>query len=225
MMKFTAKFLPTVLPVSLLPILLLLAGCQTSGGGQTGASVQPYVPKPGVIKVFLTANAAPGGIGHARRVYVFPPLLIDDNGHPLGELSYLVDNEGRLSWRSEAPDASGIKAFLVAHLRNNGYQPVSFETLSNVEKDHSILVINPYFSAPLQDGKNPAAPFVFARIIVATYPASLAPGERLELVNLETLSFYHPQDDPLSVVRRSLQHAISYMGMDRDWIQELSLQP
>ncbi|NDV62089.1 hypothetical protein G0Q06_06490 [Puniceicoccales bacterium CK1056] len=223
-MKLKAKFLGLVLPVLLFPILLFV-GCQTTGGGQTQAPAQAYIPKQGVTKVFLTANAAPQGVGNVRRVYVFPPLLIDANGRPLGDLSYVVNEEGQLFWRSEAPDALGVKKSLESHFRDMGYRPVSFETLSNVETDHSILVVSPYFSAPLRDNQNPDNPFVFARIVMATYPASLSPQERLELVNQETLSHYHPKDNYILVVKRSLQHAISYMGMDRDWSQELSLQP
>jgi len=223
-MKYMAKILRLALPVLLVPVLLFV-GCQTTGGGQSQTPTQAFVPKQGVTKVFLTANAAPRGVGNVRSVYVFPPLLIDANGRPLGDLSYVVNREGQLLWRSEAPDALGIKASLESNFRDLGYRPISFETLSNVETDHSILVVSPYFSAPIRDKQNPDNPFVFARIVMATYPASLDPRERLELVNQETLSHYHPNDNYILVVKRSLQHAVSYMGMDRDWIQELSLQP
>ncbi len=208
----------------MLLLALLLSGCETTQGGPAPAPPKegPYVPKQRVIRSRLTARTAQGVFNVSRQFYVFPPLQMDHKHQPMGQFSYGLDEAGRLFWISPAPSAEKIRDFIDKELRKASFETISFDALTKSETEHQVLVLNPYFSLPIQD-RGTGGQLVFVRVTIATYPSSLDPAQRREIINLEGLTICHPEDDYIQVVKKTLELVLQNMGMNRDWMQDVSL--
>ena len=202
----------------------MLGGCSTTqgGAGPVAPKEGPYVPKQGVIRSRLTARTASGIFNVSRQFYVFPPLQMDQKNQPIGQFSYGLDEAGRLFWISPAPSAEAVRDFIDKELRKAGFETISFDALTKAQTEHQILVLNPYFSVPIQD-RGTGGLVVFVRVTIATYPSSLDPAQRREIINLEGLTICHPEDNYIQVVNKTLELALQNIGMNRDWMQDVSL--
>lgn len=157
-----------------------------------------------------------------RRAYVFPALRLDHRAQPIDALAYQLDAEGKLKWISPAPKSSEIQAVIENKLRKRGFQIVSFQELSEMQVDHSVLVLNPYFteSRPSKDGRGFT---VFTRIVASTFPKDLNPTAKKEIMNQEGVTLFQDSDLGSSVVKRSAGYLLDFMGSNKQWSESLSL--
>ena len=203
--------------------LIILVGCESTDTGTPVRSNKPYIPKEGKIRVRLSAATARGQVNLSRFVYVFPPLKVDQNKQVVDQLIPQTDAEGNLYWISGIQGALAVKLAIEQSFREQGYTPVTFQALSDSKEDHRVMVVNPYYSGSLPAEDNPTGRVAYTRITVATYPASLDPARRLEVLNQEAISVYFQTDSHLDALNTAFDYSIRNIGVTRQWLMDLSL--
>ena len=92
-----------------------------------------------------SATFAQGEKTVPKRAYVFPAIRLNKNAQPIDTLAYQLDDAGALKWISPAPRGSEIQTVIENKLKTKGFHIVSFQELSEMAADHSVLVLNPYY--------------------------------------------------------------------------------
>ena len=212
--------------ITLATCLFMLSGCETTEPSppQAKPAEQKYVPTENRIRVRLSANTARGVVNLSRYVYVFPPLKVDQNKQVIDQLIAQTDDDGKMYWISSVPGASQIKLAIEESFRSQGYATVTFDALANAPEDHAVMVVNPYYSGSLPAEDNPTGRVAYTRLFVATYPASLDPAGRLDLINQEAMSVYHQSDSHLDALNRAYDYSILNIGVNREWMMDLTLK-
>ncbi len=156
------------------------------------------------------------------KAYVFPALRLDTNAQPIDVLAYQIDNKGQLKWISPAPRGGEVQAVIQNKLRKKGFRIIEFQELSEMAADHSVLVLNPYYTEarPSQDGRGFT---VFTRITAATFPKDLNPAAKKDLMNQEGVTLFNEAELGPSVVKRSAKYLLDFMGTNKQWSESLSL--
>lgn len=205
--------------------LVLLTGCETTDTKPAKPTeyTEMYVPKEDRIRVRLSAATARGQVNLSRYVYVFPPLKVDQNKQLIDKLVPQTREDGSLYWISSVQGAGAIKVSIEQSLRDQGYYPVTFNALENNTEDHRVMVMNPYYSGSLPAEDNPTGRVAYTRVTVATYPASLDPTGRIEVINQEAMSVYHQSDSHLSALNTAFDYSIRNIGANREWMMDLEL--
>ena len=162
-----------------------------------------------------------------KPVYVFPALRLGPDGQPVDQLQHHLNEAGQVYWTSPAPRSHEIKSVIEKKLRSMGFRVLSFHEMTVQNRDHSILILNPYFSdARGYGGGSPEqAPgwTVFTRILGATFPTDLNPAGKRDLFNVEAVSLFTEKENALPVVKRVARYSLNHMGKTREWTENLSL--
>jgi hypothetical protein len=161
-----------------------------------------------------------------NKAYVFPALRLDQETKVIDSLSYLQDETGALKWISPAPHAAEIQTIIQNELRAQGFTVISFQELTNTQKDHEILVLNPYYVPAYQpqDRVNQETGWSsFVRITAATYPGDLNPQKKIDLVNLEAITLYQYKSSEIDVIKSTSNYLIKHLGKNEDWSDNLLL--
>jgi hypothetical protein len=203
-------------------VLLLLNqwGCTTTGGrGPEENTPRAHLPKYSIL-IQDTVRHAPGFSGLPRRIYVFPPLLTDSSLQPLGGLRPVTLSEGELFWSSDAPRAGEIRENLHHAMEAQGHRAISFEQLNALQSDHAATVLNLYFSKPraeIKAGERTGRWLASLRITASTYPASLDPSGKRDLLQAEALIVFGDEEQYLDAIMRgfrSLAGRLQSRGVD-----------
>jgi hypothetical protein len=212
-----------VLPFALaLVIVIAFNGCATTDTNTPGSNA-PYVPKANKIRMRLSAATARGQVNLSRFVYVFPPLKVNQNKEVMDRLIPMESEDGTIYWISSVRGAADIRSAIEDSLRSQGYKPVTFSALTKASKDHSVMVLNPYYSGSMAAEDNSEGRVAYTRITIATYPVSLQPEGRLELINQEAISVYHESNRHLDALRTAFDYSIRNIGINREWMIDLPL--
>jgi hypothetical protein len=163
-----------------------------------------------------------------KEAYVFPALRLGANGQPIDALAHRMDADGALRWFSPAPRAGEIQVVIEQKLSTKGFKIISFQSLMNSQKGHSVLVFNPYFiDARWSDGDTlkaiPEGWSTFTRLTASTYPMDLNPAEKRDIIQQELVSLYREKSNSQDVIKRSLTYLIDHIGQTREWTEPVSL--
>lgn len=212
-----------VVPTFLIGMVLLF-GCVSTDPVRPAEPKAAYLPKEGRIRIRLSANTARGQVNLSRFVYVFPPLKVDSNKQVAEKLIPKYRENGELFWISPTQGALAIKMLIEESLRGQGYTPVTFTALTTSEEDHRVMVLNPYYSGRMEAVGNENGKVAYTRITIATYPASLAPDGRIEVINQEAAIIYHEADSHLDALKRAFDFSIRNIGINREWMTDISIK-
>lgn len=210
------------LTLYLVLVLLLLnhSGCGTTdGSGPEEMASRAHLPKYSIL-IQDTVHHAPEFSGLPRRTYVFPPLLTDSSMQPLGELRPVSTPEGGLSWTSSAPRTGEIRENLHRAMEAQGHRAISFEQLNVLQRDHAASVLNLYFSKPraeIKAGEPTGRWLASLRITASTYPASLDPLGKRDLLQAEALIVFGHEGQYLEAILcgfRSLAGRLQSSGIN-----------
>ncbi|MDQ8196035.1 hypothetical protein QEH59_16485 [Coraliomargarita sp. SDUM461004] len=174
------------------------------------------------------ASVADGRKEIPSQVYVFPALRLDSQGQPIDVLSYRVDDTGALKWNSAAPLGAELKTIVEKRLAQIGFQVLPFTALTESSKDHSVTVFNLYYREASPSSDNPGADpeltwTTFARVSAATFPQDLDPNRKLDLINQEVVTLFNGREKEASVVKRSSEYLLDFIGASRDWSESINL--
>ena len=157
--------------------------------------------------------------------YVFPALRLNSNAQPMDALSYQLDEAGALNWVSSAPRATEIQTVIENKLRTRGFRILSFQELTDSQKDHAVLVFNPYYSAanqlPEMSGDTGWTSFI--RITAATFPGDLNPQKKMDVMNQEAVTLYHSKSQRYDVIKHCSEYLLDHLGQNKEWSEQLPL--
>lgn len=174
-----------------------------------------------------------GQVNHAeglsqlpQKVYVFPPLLVDTSFQPLNQYRSRIGPEDKLFWTSSAPVAGEIQKTLIHAMQRKGFQNLTFDQLVQNESDHSVTVMNLYFTEirpeKWQD-QSTGRWLASLRITGSTYPASLAPPQKRDLIQIDAIIVFNDKAHYLDAVKRSYRYVADQMMSKGSFNQTLSL--
>jgi hypothetical protein len=175
----------------------------------------------------VSAQVEKGRTEIPRRVYVFPALRLNDQGQPIEQLAYREDASGRLLWSTSSKMGNELKSIIEKKLSARGFSVVSFDALTHAEVGHAVLVLNPYYkdAAPSsynQVGDTEASWTVYTRIDAATFPLSLNPQAKREVLSMESISLFNRLRLTEDVTKRSASYLIEHLGRRGVWSQVVS---
>ncbi len=174
-----------------------------------------------------------GQVSHAeglsqlpQKVYVFPPLWVDASFQPLNQYRSRVGPGDKLCWTSSAPAAGEIQETLIRAMRKKGYRNLSFDQLARNESDHSVAVMNLYFSKirpeKWQD-QSTGRWLASLRITASSYPASLEPLQKRDLIQIDAIIVFNDQAHYRDAVKRSYRYVTDQMMSEGSFNKTLSL--
>jgi hypothetical protein len=190
--RFKKKLLSSVFScIVLFFILVAVGGCRSSKGEVINQPIKKSKPvklERNQVRVKVDAHFFSDSPDIPISVYVFPPLRVDQNGTPVDEYQPIRDRkESLVGWKSLAPFSESIKGLTESFFEDRGFRVISFSDLLHAKKDHSFLVVMPYYSAAItplgssEDGNPlPLASFLFS-LKGMTFPRDLDPASGREV--------------------------------------------
>lgn len=225
----THRLFSLIRGVLALLLLLQFSACSLNRdnkqAGEASGPLPVNVPKWNCLAK-MTASSADLEV-LPKPVYVFPALRLGPKGQPIDALQHHFNAAGEVYWTSPAPRSHEIKSGIEKKLSAMGFRVLSFHEMTEQNRDHSILILNPYFSdARVYGGGSPAEATgwtVFTRILGSTFPTDLNPAGKRDLFNVEGVSLFTDKENALSVVKRVTRYSLKHMGTTREWSETLSL--
>jgi len=198
-------------------LLLGLMGLTACGHLRT-----PKIPKqkPGQITLKIHASFKKEK-GIIRRVYVFPPLEIDEKGVPTEELYHSFDDKGHLLWHAPAEESRLIQSQIEGQLEKRGFRLVPYQDVLDPQNEHAIFVFNPYYTSVLvgndEGGKHVCV--LFVKLVAVTIPGDLDLLKKKDRINQEILVRFHLSDDMDAVIKEAFRHAVKDIGENDQWVE------
>lgn len=193
---------------------LFVCACSSMPNAEPEISTeQNYLPRYSIL-VRDSVYQAKSSNELPKRVYLFPPLQMDALFRPLGELKPWTSHTGSLSWISAAPSAGEIQHTVSSAISKEGYQILTFDQLLDIQIDHDAMVLNLYFSKPreeLHEGLKTGHWLVSLRLSASTFPASLDPQLKKDLMRIDALVLFEAPDQYEDAVKRSFRWLVSRM--------------
>jgi hypothetical protein len=163
-----------------------------------------------------------------KNAYVFPALRMDSQGRLIDQLSHRLGEDGKLVWYSQAPKGGELKRVVEDKLESLGFTIVSFDEMTASQQDRSVFVLNLYYrpaaassdSASSDSGSNWTT---YARITGATFDRELNPSSRVEVMNQEMVTLFDRKELDHSVIKRSFDYLLDYVGINRQWSELIYL--
>lgn len=222
-------FMQRLIYFLLLKTLLLFGGCVSSPSSPSSQQEGQFRPAPLPKYSILVRDAVhhtDGFVGLPRLVYVFPPLLMDGNFRPLGELFPRNGPAGALFWSSSAPVAGEIQATVSQAMESCGHRAITFDQLSFAKRDHAVTVLNLYFSEPRAEKKDkqPTGRWLASlRLTGSSYPASLDPKGKRDLLQAEALIVFSAREQYQDALKRSFRALVGRLQANGNKTQTMSL--
>lgn len=192
-------------------LTLLLLGCATdeesapaepkSGNTQVGAN-ELFIALS--VKLKTNIDVLP------PMVYVFPPILVDQRGTPLEQLSYITKPNGAIEWSPPTQVSAHIQQTIQQEYADYGYKVVDFERVSNMRHAHEILVINSTYSPAIGDGNGPYT--LFTHMVGSTFPVDLSPERQTIRFDMSTQCFFLDNAYVLEVIAKNFAFSIQNIG-------------
>ena len=205
----------------------MLLACMLSGCALFKQHPEPP-PDVGEVNLWLNLYSAAYAEPLPRRVYVFPPLRVDQKKRPVEEYIPVEDELGRLSWSAPGNHSGDIRETVEEEFRSAGFQLVNFDQLLKSEEAHSVLVVTLYHSGGLIDegselAANQTADVLFVRLAAGTMPKSLKPRLRRDRINQEILVRMNPEDKTLGAIKAAMVQAVRHFGINREWVETVPI--
>ena len=215
-------------PYTILLFILLLftSACVRVGTELPEApSFHNNLPKY-ALRIKGQVNHAEGLSQLPRKVYVFPPLWVDASFQPLNQYRSRIGPGDKLFWTSSAPLAGEIQETLIRAMQRKGFRSLTFDQLARNESDHSVTVINLYFSKirpeKWQD-QSTGRWLASLRVTASTYPASLVPVQKRDLIQMDAIIVFNDEAHYPDAVKRSYRYVTDRMMSKGSFNETLSL--
>ena len=178
------------------------------------------------LRIKGQVNHAEGLSQLPRKVYVFPPLWVDASFQPLNQYRSRIGPGDNLFWTSSAPFAGEIQETMIRAMQKKGFRNLTFDQLARNESDHSITVMNLYFSKirpeKWQD-QSTGRWLVSLRVTASTYPASLAPLQKRDLIQIDSIIVFNDEAHYPDAIKQSYRYVTDQMMSKGSFNQTLSL--
>lgn len=199
-------------------LLLILAGCETtSPDDEEPSESDQVVEEVAAHEVFVVVETLQSvRLGSLPRpLYVYPPLMINDQGQPMEQLSYAETTSGAIDWVPPSALSVRWRTVLLGLFAKRGSQPVTFEAVTSMNNPHSILIVNAFYTPPLRrSGDHPEAPLeIRTRIVGFTIDDSLDPSSRRNHFDVTTRSYFSDEADAPVAVSANFQAAFQRIGI------------
>jgi hypothetical protein len=115
---------------------------------------------------------------------------------------------------------------MIRAMQRKGFRYLTFDQLARYESDHSVTVMNLYFSEirpeKWQD-QSTGRWLASLRVTASTYPASLAPVQKRGLIQIDALIVFNDKAQYPDAVKRSYRYMADQMISKGSFNKTLSL--
>jgi hypothetical protein len=152
------------------------------------------------------------------RVFIFPPLRVNNSGNPREALIPIQDSNGNIiKWNSPTPHAEEVRQSIESVFAERGFRIIPFSVLMNQKEDYKVLVVAPYLSDAhlLNAEKSDRKVTFFVSLSGFLFPSDLNPEKRKTAFAQHVQVLCQRSDSFRAVIDAAYRSAVINIGKTR----------